>query len=60
MSLLKFKNDKEAKSYIKKFMEKRIGNSSNEVLDLVISMIMFKSSIDITYYINLEKLEKFL
>jgi hypothetical protein len=60
MNLLKFNNDKEARIYIKEFIDKRITNSSNEILDLVISMIMFKSSIDNNYYINLEKIEKFL
>jgi hypothetical protein len=60
MSLLKFKNDKEAKTYIREFIDKRISNSSNEILDLVTSIIMFKSTIDNTYYINLEKIEKFL
>jgi len=60
MNLIKFKNDNEAKNYIKKFIDKRIKNSSNEILKLVVSMIMFKSSIDNTYYVNLEKIEKFL
>ncbi len=60
MNILKFKTDIEAKNYIKKFIKKRIKNNSNDVLELIVSMIMFKSTIDNTYYINLEKIEKFL
>lgn len=60
MKLLKFNDDKDARKYIKEFIKKRIASTSDEILELVTSMIMFKSTIDNTYYINLEKIEKYL
>lgn len=60
MKILKFENNEKAISYIKKFTKERIGNSSDEILDLVASMTISKSIINNKYYINLSKIEKFL
>jgi len=60
MKLLKFKNTIEAKNYIKKFIEKRTTSRVNVILEFAVSMILFKSSIDNQYYIDLKEVKEFL
>lgn len=61
MKLIKFNNYEKASLYVEEYIQKNIFNYTIQVLELILTMTVHKSSIDDkTYYVDLSKIDKFL